>query len=1067
MASGTLTIYSASAGSGKTYQLTGSYLSKLFGSRTGYRKILAVTFTNKAATDMKRKIISQLYELSRGNNQNLARAISMSLGKTEEALQKESREILMYILHDYSRFFVGTIDSFFQRVLKSFTREIGLQHGYTIELDHSLILGDAVDDTLADAENDPELLKWIMEDARDRIDEGKNWNIRNDIMALAGEIFREKFKLITPGEREKLSNRDYLKEYLDELKSIRSLFGDRLRDYAGKCIGILDRHNVVPGMFLRGNRGGVPSFLGMMKDGVQGTWKPPNTTVSQAIDDPPVWTSKAGVAPELQAALDDGFDLIFREALEYYNSGYTDANTAILVISNIYVLGILSDILGNVHKITTSGNRFLLSDAGELLYLIIGNDQTPFIYEKTGNHFGHFMIDEFQDTSLIQWNNFRPLIENSMAEGNENLIVGDAKQSIYRWRNSDWTIFGSLISQADSKRLFLEKLEKNWRSRSNIIAFNNSLFSVLPALLDSDEDFGGNGSGLLQKLYSDVLQYAHPEKMEGLVRIQFLKETDERNFHANALDRLPALLEQLQDNGYSGSDIGILVRTNSEGTMILRYMLDYQDSLGSEKRSGYNFKIISNESLLLSGCPAIKFIISLLGTINNPDDQLASAALLKNWYLADGRDTETLFYHDIENELDRQLPDGYRDFVDSIRQYPVFELVENVIQFFGLGEHTEYTTYLHTLQDYILELSENQSSDISTFIEWWTTSGIKKSIILSDQQDSIRLLTIHKSKGLEFKVVIIPFASWDIGHGGKFPTLWVTPETAPFNRLPLVPVKYKSALRYSHFAGDYNRETYSAIVDNLNLLYVSFTRAIECLYVFCPGKSHKTGVGNALLSAFLAVPPSPEDKPVADLRKYFDKERSVLLYGEMVTKVRPGIKSWDDKRDAAKYYVFRDMRRLHLKLNGQEWIIRDEDKTGRLNYGLLMHEIFESIITVDDVASSINRMVLDGKIPASEREEMIGRVTGIIAKPQVADWFKPGIKVLNEKDILAPDGSVKRPDRVMIEGNRVTIVDFKFGIEKDEYTVQIRNYGKLVKEIGYSDLEMYLWYVDMNKVVEV
>ncbi len=1067
MVSGTLTIYSASAGSGKTYKLTSIYLSKLFGSKTGFRKILAVTFTNKAATDMKRKIISQLYDLARGANPSLARSISLSSGKTEEAIQLESGEILSYILHDYSRFFVGTIDSFFQRVLKSFTREIGLQHGYTIELDHSLILSDAVDDTLADTVNDPELMNWIMEDARNRIDEGRNWNIRNDIMSLAEEIFREKFRLITPEERAKLRDRDYLKEYLVELKSIRSLFGNKLKEYAVICFEILDRHNVMPEMFLRGNRGGVPSFLGMMKKGVQGVWKPPNATVSQSLGNPPVWTSKAGIAPELQAALEDDFEEIFRESLEYYNNGYAEANTAGLIMSNIYVLGILSDILGNVHKITTSDNRFLLSDAGELLYLIIGNDQTPFIYEKTGNHFEHFMIDEFQDTSLIQWNNFRPLIENSMAEGNENLIVGDVKQSIYRWRNSDWTIFESLLKMADNKRLFLKKLEQNWRSRSNIITFNNTVFSVLPALLDSDEDFGSNGSGLLQDIYSDVLQHDHSEKNGGLVRIEFLKETDDKNFHEEALVRLSTLLEEIQDNGYSGSDIGILVRTNSEGAMVLSYMLDYQDSLSDEKRTSYNFNIISNDSLLLSECPAVKFILSVLGTVNNPGDQLAKAAMLKNWYLADGRDSKSLSYHDIDNELDKHLPRGYRDFLDMIRQFPVFELVENVIQFFGLGDHSENTAYLNTLQDCILELSENQSTDISTFMEWWNSAGVKKSTILTDQQDSIRLMTIHKSKGLEFKVVIIPFLSWNIGHGRKNPTLWITPVSAPFNRLPIVPVKYKIDLRYSYFAEDYYSETYSSIVDNLNLLYVSFTRAIDSLYAFCPEKSQKTSVGNALTSVFSSEPPSVGDKPVEDLRRFFDMESAILLYGNKTVSVSTGAKTGESMPSPANYYVFRDMGRLHLKLDGQEWILRNEENESRINYGLMMHEIFQEIITFDDVSLSVNRMVLEGKIPASQREEMIERINRIITNPEVADWFKPGIMVMNERDIIAPDGSIKRPDRVMIDGNKVTIVDFKFGIEKEGYVAQLLNYGKLVRNMGYSDLEMFLWYVDKNKVVEI
>ena len=1067
MGRGTLTIYSASAGSGKTFKLTGIYLSKLFRSKSAFKKILAVTFTNKAASDMKRKILTRLYEIASGNETDLTEYLVETTGKSRDDLAAEGKEILEMILHDYSGFFVGTIDSFFQRILKAFTREIGLQYGYSIELDHSGILKDAVNETLAGAESSNDMSGWLIEYARDRLDEGKSWNLKDDILALGEEIFKEKFKLLTEEERLKLRDREFLKNYLEELKSVRTAFEKRLSEYAGRCLEILELHGVDDDMFLRGNRGGVPSFLSVMRNGVAGAWKPPNATVSQVLQDPPVWTSKAGVAPQLSAALDDGFGSLFIEAFNYYLQYYRDANTSSLISANIYVLGILSDILDQVHKITTSDNRFLLSDSGEFLYLIIGNDQAPFIYEKTGNRFEHFMIDEFQDTSLIQWNNFRPLIDNSMAEGNDNLVVGDVKQSIYRWRNSDWRIFGSLLAQqADNDRIMLESLKTNWRSRKNIVEFNNSLFSKLTRHLDSSGDFIPE-EHFLDNLYSDARQLVPPHRDGGMVRIEFVDDSEETAFEDYVLEKLPGIIENLQDKGYSGSDIGILVRTNSEGAKVLNCLLEYQMSVEESKKTRYNYNIISNESLLLSNSPAVNFIVTYLASLHNPADNLNRALLLKFWLQGTGNEMKIYPFNELDTESEKYFPPGFRNFPGKIRQMPLLESVESIIKFFRLGEFPENSAYLNTLQDYILQLSGNQSADISVFLDWWSTEGIRKSIVLSDQEDTMRVMTIHKSKGLEFRTVIIPFITWDFGHGRKNPTLWVRPGADPFNKIGLVPVKYKSDLMHSHFETDYNNETVSAVVDNLNLLYVAFTRAVDCLFAFCPAKSPKGSVASVLYSVFTDDTQGIQGITDVNFSSGFNRERSILLYGKIESNVSAIREIRESTVQSGGYFVNLDIRRLHLKLHGQNWLIESEGNRRSINYGLLMHELFQSVITPDDIPQAVNSLVLKGKIPESARAEMEERVLRIIENPEVSDWFRPGLTVMNERDILTHDGAVRRPDRVMIEGDRATIVDLKFGIEKDEYLQQVDNYRQLLLQMGYRSVTACLWFVDKNKVVKV
>jgi ATP-dependent helicase/nuclease subunit A len=1068
MESGILTKYSASAGSGKTFKLTGIYLSKLFISRKAYRKILAVTFTNKAASDMKRKILNQLYNIAKGEQSDMSDFLAESTGKPFEKLREEAKEILENILHDYSGFFVGTIDSFFQKVLKAFTREIGLQHGYIIELDHSLILKHAVDDMLEGIGNDDRLRSWITDYSLSRIEDGKSWNLKDDIIKLAEEIFREKFKLLSADEMSKLKDREYLLSYVNELKKLKSDFEKELKKYSVQCKSLLQKHSVTDDMFLRGNKGGVPSFIKLMEEGTGKTCKPLTATVSQTLSSPPVWTTKAGPSRELNSALDDGFGSLFINSVKYYNNNFRLANTAEFILENIYILGILADILDHIHKITSAENRFLLSDAGELLYLITSNDQTPFIYEKVGNVYENFMIDEFQDTSFIQWNNFRPLIENSMSEGHDNLVVGDVKQSIYRWRNSDWKIFETLIhEQISGGRLKVEHLKTNWRSKRNIISFNNSLFSILPGQIEKSTGLA-NENFSLSKLYSDSVQLFPGKQEDGFINIQFLEGSGDKSYSETVLERLPSLIEEIQDNGYSGSDIGILVRTNTEGTDVLKYILDYQSSMTEERRKKYNFNIVSNESLLLGNSPAVCFIISLFAGLYDQDDKLSRALMLRNWLLATGSKADfsaLVMEKNYDKATDEIFPPDYKRFIMSVRRMPLFESVENIILFFKLGSFPGNTAYLNSFQDCVLEFSSNISADITSFLDWWKTTGVKRSIILSDQQDSMRVMTIHKSKGLEFKVVIMPFISWNLGHG-KNPTLWLNPARAPFNKLGLVPVKYKADLQYSDFETDYSEESYSAIVDSLNLLYVAFTRAVDCIFGFCPVKSKSTSVSSALYEALQSETEVNSENPSLNLSAFFNSERNVFSCGKIPEKEAVKESEKENRILSKGYFVSQGINRLYLKLHGESWLMKlPEEQKNRLNHGKIMHEVFESVISYLDIPDAVNKMVLEGKITEVQRKEIEDKIMQAVSAPAIRDWFKPGLEVMTEAEILTASGSARRPDRVIMTGEKVTIIDFKFGVEKSEYLNQVNNYRILLLEMGYPVVEAFIWYVDNNKVI--
>jgi ATP-dependent helicase/nuclease subunit A len=1065
MSQGTLTIYSASAGSGKTYKLTAIYLSHLFRSRYSYRNILAVTFTNKATAEMKSRILEHLYKLASGGNSDYLSGLLKSTGKPEEWVRQEAGEILNSVLHDYSRFSVSTIDSFFQKVLRAFAREIGLHSGFSIELDHSTILSSAVDTVIASATEDEQLKNWLLSYAMKNIDDEKSWNLKEGIVRLAEELFKEKFKILSSGEQSKLSDKKFLTGYIEKIRNLSDSFVEKLTRYGKNADDIYTSHNLSDDLFYRKGQG-VPGFIKNLKAGII---KPPNSYVREIEGDSPRW-STATMAAELQSALDDGLDKVLLEAISYYDDNIILYKSAGCVLSNIYALGILSDVLHNVHLITTSENSFLLSDAGELLNLITREDQSPFIYEKVGNRYENFMIDEFQDTSIIQWENFKPLIENSMAEGFDNLVVGDVKQSIYRWRNSDWRILGTVLeSMVDNKRIFSEPLATNWRSRSNIISFNNSIFTIIPEQIDlafADDSLPVT----FKKLYSEAVQTDPCRNDSGYVRLEFVQNTDEKNWKTIVLERLPELLESLQDRGYKASDVGIIVRDGREGASVLNRLIEYTNSCAPDKRERYNYNAVSNDSLLLSNSPVIIFIISVISVVNNPDDFISRAIMLRYFLMSTGRsEAESVSLKaDILSETSRQyFPDGFDAFFESLKQMPLFEATESIIRFFSLGDYSWNVPFLNTFQDYIVSFTGNKNGDIGTFLEWWEESGKKKSVVLPGNQDAIRILTIHKSKGLEFKVVILPFLMWNLDHiPSKQPYLWVEPTTAPFNELGVLPVKYSSELANTIFADYYRDEKYSVYLDNINLLYVALTRARDVLYMFSAEDARLENTIAGVLKKAVSLDPAVHREDTLLLRNFYDPEKLIFEYGELPDhSYDPGP---EKNTITSAYLVSQKMESLKLKLHGENYFSSESQAIRKkINYGKIMHEVFEGINTTSDISGAVRKLVLEGKLSAAESADIEKRVLDAVYLSGVNDWFAADNNVMTEAGILLPAGVTRRPDRIIFRDGKTTIIDFKFGEEKAHYAAQIDHYRTLLKDMGYSNIEGFIWYVDKNKIITV
>ncbi len=1062
MGQGTLTIYSASAGSGKTYKLTEIYLANLFRSRYNYRKILAVTFTNKATAEMKNRILDNLHNLATNKKCDYLEGLINSTGKTEEAIRNESGEILNSILHDFSRFSISTIDSFFQKVLRAFTREAGLHSGFNIELDHSTILSEAVDEMIASAADDTQLRKWLTSYAMSNIDEEKSWNLKAGIIRLAEELFKEKFKILSENDRSKLEDKEFLLEYIKKIRTVTHSFETKLVEFGKKADEIYTLYDLSEELFYRKGQG-IP---GLIKSLVSGNIRDPNSYVREICKDPPRWSTST-ISEQLQTAINNGLDEILRQAIKYYDDNITIYRSGVAVLSNIYALGILSDVVHNVHLITTSENSFLLSDAGEVLNLITMEDQSPFIYEKVGNRFENFMIDEFQDTSVIQWNNFRPLIENSMAEGHDNLVVGDVKQSIYRWRNSDWQILGKvLVNITDNKRVFSQPLTTNWRSRSNIIKFNNSLFTTIPGQID--KSFNESLPVSFKKLYSEAVQSDPVRNEGGYVRLEFIKNDEEKKWEKVVLERLPHEIESLQDKGYKASDIGIIVRDGREGSMVLNALIDYNTLYLSEQKTHYNFNAVSNDSLLLSNSVVINFIIATISVVNDPDDYISRAIMLRYFLMSTGNTEaeEVSLQSDKLIEVSRSyFPEGYEDMLDKIRQLPLFEATEGIIRFFGLGEFSSNIPFLNTFQDYAVNFSGSKNADIQSFLDWWEETGKRKSLVLPGNQDAMRILTIHKSKGLEFKVVILPFLSWTLDHiPSKQPILWVKPGSSPFNDLGVLPVKYSKELMNTIFANYYEEEKYSIYLDNINLLYVALTRAKDVLIGFSvDNPKHENTIAGALKNA-ITLPSELKEDNNFNLASHYNSEKNILEFGT-IPENKAKLFAKNDLI-SLKYSVSQTMESLKLKLHGENYFSSENQEIRKkINYGKLMHEVFEGINYASDIPAALRKLILEGKLSEDDRADIEVRISKFIRLPEVADWFSADNTIMNEAGILLPTGLTKRPDRVIFKNGKTTIIDFKFGEENSHYVEQVNEYRNLLSNMGYLNIEAFIWYVDKNKIV--
>ncbi|PWD98336.1 UvrD-helicase domain-containing protein [Marinilabilia rubra] len=1079
-----LNIYRASAGSGKTFTLTREFIRLLFREPFDYRHILAVTFTNKATAEMRQRILQKLFELGYTTDKkpDYLEELMKELEFSESQVRTRAQLILRLLLHDFSRFSVSTIDSFFQQIIRAFARDAGLQLGFRTELDHQSIMVQAIDRVVLemDMKGHETLKKWLLDFAEKKILEGKSWNINREISSFSEEIFKEAYQSVAGSLSEKLADRKFMSRYLSQLHAIIRDYEKQLQQIGEDGLAIIQKWDLdISKHFNNGSRSKVLLFKKMANQE-----KYNEEQVYALHNNVETWQKKSN--PEhiniaIEGAFNDGLNQLLGQIIDLFGKEKHDYLTAKAIIRNFYTLGIINDVNQKILEVSREQNVFLLAGTNHLLTRIIRKDEAPFIYERTGTRYSHYMIDEFQDTSSLQYANFRPLINNSLAEDQFAMLVGDVKQSIYRWRNSDWTLLAEKVENDFSTfGSNVQTLDTNWRSSANVIAFNNSFFEHASKALQAQllhrmpENLEAGANGVDHKImeaYHDVIQKPAPNKSSdgGNVRFSFLEAANKDEFRETALKAAVDQIGHILNNGYSPSDICVLVRKKDEGIAITNALLS-----GEYHPHGTPLPVISNETLRLNSSPAVLFIINHLKFIISPDDKVLEAFIRLHWERSRREAEEAEFnasevFHNAETASSWEEHLG---FLKNRQQLPLYDLADELVRLLPESIRSEQGIYLQALLNSINNFSSQETADLSLFLDQWEKRGQFDTVMVPESQEAIRVMTIHKSKGLEFKAVVLPFCNWDLDANKVQNLLWCQPRKAPFNELDLVPVNYEKSLLDSHFVNEYLEELMHQYIDNLNLLYVAFTRAEQVLCAFCQRKK-KEPVELATVSDLLWFHFEARESDQNELPGEWDGVTYNYTLGNFGT-INQKKTSKTPNGSANRFtstrnlptmetFAFRDRVAIHLESG--EYFEEAGTESGS-TYGKVMHHAFELISHKSDLNDALKTLWFEGKIDEKEQTELKEKMEKWLSHPEVEDWFNGTYKVLSEVAILHQN--IRRPDRVMINKNKTIVVDYKFGkAESAKHQQQVKGYMNKIKEMGYPNVKGFIWYVSQEEVVRV
>lgn len=1040
-------VYKSGAGSGKTFTLVREYLRlALQHPNTAafeFKRINAITFTNKAASEMKGRILKALQELITESPKadTLSKLLQKDLKTGSEELKERAGILLSSILHNYSDFAIGTIDSFTHKIVKTFAFDLQLPLNFNLETDTKPFFNKVVYQLLNQIGQDKQLTTWLSEYALSKVDDDEGWDPEKNLLEFTQLLQNEQSEKHI-ARLQQLDTATILAEKENMAKFV-SQFKKDVKELAQPVIAFIHTHRLVDEDFIYKKNGPQRFFYKCAEGDLNNKEQLIGKRLPEAIEKGN-WAAKDSAHHELINSNSALFSTTAQTLITYINKNYGDFVLFSLLQKQIYSILLLKKMQEITERLKAEEQTVFLSEFNQRISELVQTEPTPFIYERLGERYHHFLLDEFQDTGELQWQNILPLIDNALAAAYYNMVVGDGKQSIYRWRNASVEQFANLphIKNSDDNLLLTEReatlvrnyephhLQTNFRSSKTVVDFNNVIFDLLSTSYLQEKN---------KKIYEAQAQQSASSET-GYVTL-FYKESDASEKEELTLQQTAQHIREALADGFNYRDICVIPRLNRHGNAVATYL------------SRLGIPVVSSDSLLLHTIPEINVITALLTYLCYPDDSIAAAIVIHYLYSEQRIDLST--YHHTLTAVSRSknlfvlLSEfGIHFKENSLRLNNLFDCVFTIVDTLQL--HKKHDTAIRFFMDLVNEFLVTQSSNLIAFIEWWEKRKEKASLIVPDNANAVKIMSIHASKGLEFPVVIAPFCNWPLY---KYNNEWVELNSVN-TKLTAGVVKVSSALEQAGLGDVFLAEKEMQNLDNLNLLYVQFTRAAKRLHIISVNNSR--GITNSVAEWLKVALQNIPDKKIIEEGYYFWGER--LPAGEQHSKdVLPNFEMQAMQTEAQNDVI---------KLKGAFASDTNPDHIAAREKGVLWHSLLADIKTTADIEKAFEKALLSGLLLSSEVEAMAQHVRQLIQHPELQKYFSAGLNIKTESEILTQSGMVLRPDRLILEENVITIVDYKTGERADEkYARQLQLYAEACAALGYNHIRKILVYLNPLEVI--
>lgn len=1084
-------VYKSSAGSGKTYTLVKEYLKLVLSNPSKVRNILAITFTNAASAEMKERIIEALASITEfkknitdpqtkdNNIKKLIEQIGYETSLKESTIYDNSEKVLYYILHNYNDLSISTIDSFTHRVLRTFAFDLRIPVNFEIEFDTQQVIEQAADILVnhAGQENNEELTNLLVSFIESRTDEERSFAIEREIVNMAKNLLNE--NSINYIDKLKALDISHFMKVFKILSERIESFQEKLINLGNKGLQSINDANIPVSSMAQGKNGMYSWFKKLSDERIMDSL-PPNKTITKILNENKWHSAKAKEADIKQIeAITPKLQNIANEIIQVANDNLSSYIISNNIRQNLFSLALINEMEKTMDIIRQEENILFISDLNKKISDVVAHEHVPFIYERIGEKYHNFMIDEFQDTSVLQWQNMLPLIDNGLAEGNMSLLVGDAKQSIYRWRGGDAYQFIKLPHLTENiYSVNKQQVEKtltahycqvpenpdakttNFRSLENIVNFNNDFFETIKSGLPE----------LIKDVYYGHQQKSIESKAGGYVELSFIteKKGDKATFEEETVKKIENIIDELTiaDN-YSYHDISILCRKKKEATIIAQHLTQR------------GLHVISEESLLLSNSPKVTFLISFLKLINDFEDNIAITECLDfliNKNVIRQPDNLHLCIKEVFTYKNNESfnESSFERFINLLKKNDlvipslifsaatVYEIIEEITRLFFPSKQT-IDPYLTFFLDCVHEYQQKQQNSITEFLKYWDENSQKLSLTVPDKLNAIKVITIHKSKGLQFPVVIYPFAKekirWQNDDG-----FWINTDNQNIPEINVAYINSRKSLLETDYANKYLQEQENQLLDMVNLAYVAFTRPQEKLYVVSSipenGIFPKNSL-NELLYDYL------RNKSL-----WNEKQLTYCFPGQVPGNKKTQYNSqnttyYENKAEETwlKYHINRPWKNIvTVKLLGSS---ETQNETKKLTRGKLIHKAMENIIETEDLPFIMEQLIMDGYITKDEKDHLENKINSLISNPLIKQFFSKEYIIKTEPGIFDDKGSFYRPDRIAFSQKQTAIIDYKTGQQHDKHLQQIYRYGKLLENMNYPNIKLFVAYIDLNIIEEV